>query len=49
MSKIIKEFLLEEQSGTVNIEFEDNSTISFNLADAVPGTVTLSAFRWNVA
>lgn len=36
MSKIIKEFLLEEQSSTVNIEFEDNSTISFNLADAVP-------------
>ena len=49
MSKVIKEFLLEEQSGTVSIEFEDDSTISFNLADAVPETVTLPAFRWNVA
>ena len=35
MSKVVKEFLLDQATGMVYVEYDDNSTISFQLADAI--------------
>ena len=34
----VKEFLLRPETGEVNVEYDDNSTNKFNLANAVTAT-----------
>lgn len=38
MTKAVKEFLLDQGTGEVNVEYSDNTTTSFNLANAVTAT-----------
>lgn len=38
MTKVVKEFLLDNATGDVDIEYSDNSTLSYNLANAVTAT-----------
>lgn len=38
MTKAVKEFLLDSGTGEVNVEYSDNTTTSFNLANAVTAT-----------
>ena len=39
MTKQIKEFLLEEETGFANVEYDDGSTLRFNLANLGSGWV----------
>lgn len=38
MTKAVKEFLLDQGTGEVNVEYSDNTTTSFNIANAVTAT-----------
>lgn len=38
MTKVVKEFLLDNATGEVDIEYDDNSTSKYNLANAVTAT-----------
>lgn len=38
MTKVVKEFLLDNATGEVSVEYDDNSTSKYNLADAVTAT-----------
>ena len=38
MTKAVKEFLLDSSTGEVDVEYSDNTTTSFNLANAVTAT-----------
>ena len=38
MTKAVKEFLLDQGTGEVNVEYSDNTTTKYNLADAVTAT-----------
>ena len=38
MTKAVKEFLLDQGTGEINVEYSDNTTTSFNLANAVTAT-----------
>lgn len=38
MTKAVKEFLLDQGTGEVNVEYSDNTTTSFNLANAITAT-----------
>ena len=38
MTKAVKEFLLDQGTGEVNVEYSDNTTTSYNLANAVTAT-----------
>lgn len=38
MTKTVKEFLLDQASGDVSIEYSDNSTTKYNLSNAVTAT-----------
>jgi len=43
MTKVVKEFLLDNATGEVSVEYDDNSTSKYNLSNAV--TATQSAQR----
>ena len=38
MTKAVKDFLLDHVTGAVDIEYSDNSTLSYNLANVVTAT-----------
>ena len=38
MTKAVKEFLLDQGTGEVNVEYSDNTTTKYNLANAVTAT-----------
>ena len=38
MTKVVKEFLLDNATGEVSVEYDDNSTSKYNLANAVTAT-----------
>jgi len=38
MTKVVKEFLLDNATGEVSFEYDDNSTSKYNLANAVTAT-----------
>lgn len=38
MTKAVKEFLLDHGTGEVNVEYSDNTTLKYNLANAVTAT-----------
>jgi len=39
MTKQIKEFLLEEETDFANVEYDDGSTLRFNLANLASGSI----------
>ena len=45
MTKVVKEFLLDNATGDVDIEYSDNSTLSYNLANAVTATPAARGFQ----
>ena len=45
MTKAVKEFLLDQGTGEVNVEYSDNTTTSFNLANAVTATQSASGIK----
>ena len=38
MTKQVKEFLLDQATGEVNVEYDDDSTTKYNLSNAVTAT-----------
>ena len=38
MTKVVKEFLLDNATGEVSVEYDDNSTSKYNLSNAVTAT-----------
>lgn len=48
MTKQVKEFLLDHVSGNVDVEYSDNSTSSYNLANAVTAAESFQGVRFPV-
>lgn len=46
MTKVVKEFLLDNATGDVDIEYSDSSTLSYNLANAVTATQSAQGVRF---
>ena len=44
MTKVVKEFLLDNATGDVDIEYDDNSTSKHNLSNAVTATQSLAPY-----
>lgn len=45
MTKVVKEFLLDNATGEVSVEYDDNSTSKYNLANAVTATQSGAEIR----
>lgn len=45
MTKVVKEFLLDNATGEVSVEYDDNSTSSYNLANVVTATQSAQIIR----
>lgn len=48
MTKAVKDFLLDHGTGEVNVEYSDNTTLKYNLANAVTATQSAQGVRFPI-